>query len=84
MKGTEPTETRVMKMFKSMLRWEHPSNMANMADLASMYREKCQWEEAEKLQVQVLETQKAKLGANHPDTLNSMTQLAFTYCKQDQ
>lgn len=84
LKGTEPTETRVMKMFKSMLRWEHPSNMANMADLASMYREKCQWEEAEKLQVQVLETQKAKLGANHPDTLNSMTQLAFTYCKQDQ
>ncbi|OQE16800.1 hypothetical protein PENFLA_c026G04506 [Penicillium flavigenum] len=39
-------------------------------------------EEAEKLQVQVMETLKAKLGADHPDTLTSMASLASTYWSQ--
>jgi hypothetical protein len=36
------------------------------------------WEEAEQLEVQVMETCKTKLGADHPDTLLSMANLAFT------
>lgn len=37
------------------------------------------WEEAEKLFVQVMETRKTKLGADHPSTLTSMANLAFTW-----
>ncbi|KAL5041390.1 hypothetical protein BDW71DRAFT_191978, partial [Aspergillus fruticulosus] len=40
------------------------------------------WNEAEKLEVEVLETRKAVLGAKHPDTLTSMANLASTYRKQ--
>ncbi|KAK3351860.1 hypothetical protein B0H65DRAFT_137399 [Neurospora tetraspora] len=40
------------------------------------------WEEAEKLFVQVMETRKPKLGADHPDTLMSMANLASTYRNQ--
>ncbi|KXX76355.1 Kinesin light chain [Madurella mycetomatis] len=40
------------------------------------------WEEAEKLFVQVMETRKTKLGADHPDTLTSMANLAFTWKDQ--
>ncbi|KAJ5255628.1 hypothetical protein N7497_006886 [Penicillium chrysogenum] len=36
------------------------------------------WEEAEQLFIQVIETSKTKLGANHPDTLTSMANLAVT------
>ncbi len=40
------------------------------------------WEEAEKLDVQVMETRKTKLGADHPDTLTSMANLASTFWNQ--
>jgi Flp pilus assembly protein TadD len=40
------------------------------------------WGEAEKLYVQVIEIQKEKLGADHPDTLASMANLAVTYSEQ--
>lgn len=36
------------------------------------------WEEAEQLEAQVIETRKTKLGADHPSTLTSMANLAFT------
>jgi hypothetical protein len=36
------------------------------------------WQEAEQLELQVIETSKTKLGADHPDTLTSMANLAFT------
>ncbi|KAF1829132.1 hypothetical protein BDW02DRAFT_510708, partial [Decorospora gaudefroyi] len=36
------------------------------------------WDDAEKLEVQVMETRKTKLGADHPDTLASMNNLAYT------
>ncbi|KAK4194449.1 hypothetical protein QBC40DRAFT_188123, partial [Triangularia verruculosa] len=35
-------------------------------------------EEAERLEVQVMETFKTKFGTDHPDTLRSMANLAFT------
>ncbi|KAF1935093.1 hypothetical protein EJ02DRAFT_362259, partial [Clathrospora elynae] len=40
------------------------------------------WEDAKKLEVQVMETFKTKLGADHPDTLTSMANLASTYRDQ--
>ncbi|KAL2822076.1 hypothetical protein BJX63DRAFT_417851 [Aspergillus granulosus] len=40
------------------------------------------WNEAENLEVQVMETRKTVLGAEHPDTLTSMTNLASTYWNQ--
>ncbi|KEY71651.1 hypothetical protein S7711_10241, partial [Stachybotrys chartarum IBT 7711] len=55
-----------------------------MANLASTYRNQGQWEETEKLDVQVMETRKTKLGADHPDTLTSMNNLALTYMNQDR
>ncbi|KAI2483772.1 AAA superfamily ATPase [Pyrenophora tritici-repentis] len=39
-------------------------------------------QEAEELFVQVMETRKTKLAADHPDTLNSMANLASTYRNQ--
>jgi hypothetical protein len=40
------------------------------------------YEEAEILFVQVLETRETKLGADHPDTMTSMHNLAFTLQSQ--
>ncbi|OCK80636.1 hypothetical protein K432DRAFT_297220, partial [Lepidopterella palustris CBS 459.81] len=40
------------------------------------------WKDAEELFVQVMETCKTKLGADHPDTLSSMANLAFTWKEQ--
>jgi tetratricopeptide (TPR) repeat protein len=40
------------------------------------------WKEAEELFVQVMETSKKKLGADHPDTLTSMANLASTLWNQ--
>jgi hypothetical protein len=50
-----------------------------MANLASGYRDQGRWEEAEKLEVQVLEVRKEVLGPEHPGTLTSMNNLAFTW-----
>jgi hypothetical protein len=49
-----------------------------MANLASTYRNQGRWDDAEKLEVQVMETSKTKLGVDHPATLTSMNNLAFT------
>ena len=53
-----------------------------MANLASIYWDQGRWDDAEKLQVQVMETRKTKLGADHPDTLTSIANLAFTWKEQ--
>jgi hypothetical protein len=42
------------------------------------------WKEAEKLEVQVVETMKRVLGPEHPDTLNSMNNLAHTYYAENR
>ncbi|PZD23729.1 kinesin light chain 1, partial [Pyrenophora tritici-repentis] len=42
------------------------------------------WDDAEKLEMQVMETRKTKLGADHPDTLSSMANLAFTLHSQNR
>jgi hypothetical protein len=50
-----------------------------MANLALTYMNQGRWEEAKKLEVQVMETCKIKLGADYLDTLFSMNNLALTY-----
>ncbi len=45
-----------------------------MANLASTLWSQGRWTEAETLEVQVMETRKTKLGADHPSTLTSMAQ----------
>jgi hypothetical protein len=47
--------------------------------VAISYRDQGRWEEAEQLDVQVMETRKEMLGEDHPDTLRSMSSLALTY-----
>ncbi|KAK3326908.1 hypothetical protein B0H66DRAFT_530896 [Apodospora peruviana] len=47
-----------------------------------MYYDEGRWSEAEKLFMQVMETRKTKLGADHPSTLTSMANLASTYRNQ--
>jgi hypothetical protein len=42
------------------------------------------WDVAKELEVQVMDTGKKKLGANHPDTLTRMANLALTYQDQGQ
>lgn len=61
---------------------EHEEALDSLAMLAIAYRLEGRWEEAERLEVQVLETRKMKLGADHPDTLTGMANLASTYRNQ--
>ncbi|KAK4232721.1 hypothetical protein C8A03DRAFT_20041, partial [Achaetomium macrosporum] len=51
-------------------------------NLASTYRNHGRCEETEKLAVQVMETSKAKLGADQAQTLTSMNNLAVTWKDQ--
>jgi len=46
---------------------------------ASTFWNKGRWDEAEELEVQVMETSKRVLGPEHPDTLTSMNNLSFTW-----
>ena len=50
-----------------MLGDEHPSTLTSMANLASTYRNQGRWTEAEKINVQVVETRRKVLGDEHPD-----------------
>ena len=45
----------------------------------STYRNQGRWDDAEKLDMQVMETSKTKLGVDHPDTLTSMANLASAW-----
>ncbi|KAI5461903.1 hypothetical protein BGZ63DRAFT_339091, partial [Mariannaea sp. PMI_226] len=51
---------------------EHQSTLNGMVNLTSTSRDKNQREQAEKLQMQVMETHKIKLGADYPNTLTHM------------
>ena len=46
------------------------------------YKLRGRWDRAETLEVQVMETRKKKLGADHPDTLISMANLVSTLWNQ--
>jgi hypothetical protein len=45
------------------------------------YKLNGRWDDFEKLDVQVIETRKTKLGVAHPDTLTSMANLVFIWKK---
>ena len=51
-------------------------------NIASTYWNQGRWNEAEKLQVQVMDMRKKLLGEEHPLTLTSMANLASTYQNQ--
>lgn len=53
-----------------------------MANLASTYWNQGRWEAAEELQTDAMEARKKKLGADYPDTLTSMHNLAFAWKEQ--
>ena len=66
-------------MTNKLLCAEHPNTLSSMANLAVTYRNKGRWNEAEQLEVQVLEMRKKWLGAEHPDALTSIANFAATY-----
>jgi hypothetical protein len=53
-----------------------------MANLASTYMKQGRWKDAEELEVEVMESRKTKLGADHHETLMSMGNLGVTYSMQ--
>ncbi|KAK3364216.1 P-loop containing nucleoside triphosphate hydrolase protein, partial [Lasiosphaeria hispida] len=57
---------------------EDVATLASISLFALVLLNRGKWKEAEKLFMQVMETRKTKLGANHPDTLSSMANLAST------
>ncbi|CAG8902930.1 unnamed protein product [Penicillium egyptiacum] len=61
---------------------ESEETLNSTAILAEAYSLEGWWEKAERLEVQVMETRKTKLGADHPNTLTSMANLASTYWNQ--
>jgi hypothetical protein len=65
-----------MNARKTKLGSDHPDTLTSMANLASTYRNQGRWDEAEKLEVDVMNARKTKLGSDHPDTLTSMANLA--------
>ncbi|CAN9281448.1 unnamed protein product [Alternaria alternata] len=72
----------IVKANMKTLGHDHTDTLTSMVNLASTYINQGRWEDAEKLEVQVMETRKRKLGADHPDTLTSMANLASTYREQ--
>jgi hypothetical protein len=53
-----------------------------MGNLTSTYRNQGQWNEAEEVEVQVMEISKRVLESEHHDTLSGMNNLAFTLMSQ--
>ena len=69
-------------MEQRLLGKEHPDTLISMGNLAGTYYRQSRWEDAERLEVQVLELRKRVLGEEHPNTLSSIANLAATYTDQ--
>ena len=65
-----------------MLGEEHPKTLLSMVNLSFTYLSQGKWNEAEQLEVQVLDMKKKVLGEEHPQTILSMTNLAGLYSRQ--
>ena len=74
--------TKSRKQRVKLLGAEGEEALESTAMLAEVYSQEHRWEEAEQLQVQVMETRKMKLGTDHAVTLASMASLASTYWNQ--
>ena len=70
------------EMLKKSLGMENGLTLRCIADLAWTYQKQGSLEEAEKLQVQVLNVGRRVLGVEHRDTLRFMNHLAVMYQKQ--
>ena len=55
-----------------------------MSNLAALYKNKRQYENAEPLYVACLEQRRVALGDSHPDTLTAMNGLAVNYANLGQ
>ncbi|OAA45326.1 kinesin light chain 3 [Beauveria brongniartii RCEF 3172] len=67
---------------EELLGLDHSDTLASLGNLSLTYGRQGRWVEAERLQVQVMETSKTKLGADHPIALASMSNIAATYWNQ--
>lgn len=75
------TMLKEVEKIDRLLEKDDPGSLASMADLALEYFYEGKLNEAEKLQVHVMQTHKRVLGDEHADTLKSMSDLAKTYRK---
>ncbi|CAG8093494.1 unnamed protein product [Penicillium salamii] len=66
----------------SMFGLDSEQTLESSVMVAEACRLEGQWEQAEQLQVQVMEAYKTKLGADHPHTLTSIGNLASTFSSQ--
>ena len=69
-------------MTKNLLGAEHPDTLHSMGNLAITYKNQGRWNEAEQLDINVMDVTEKLLGAEHPDTLSSTGNLASTYWNQ--
>jgi hypothetical protein len=61
---------------------KHPYHLASRTILALTYMRMKEWEEAEEIFLQVIETQQRAHGIDHPGTLDDMANLISIYVAQ--
>ena len=61
-----------MDIRKKLLGAEHPDTLTSMVNLAAAYRNQGRWNEAENLEVQVIDMTKMLLGAEPADSSSSI------------
>lgn len=71
-----------MKVRKKILDREYNNTLDSIVIVGLAYKLRGQWNTAEELFIQVMETRKKKLGTDYPDTLTSEADLALIYRKQ--
>jgi hypothetical protein len=69
---------QAMRTMKKLFDPEHENTLNSMVMVGLVYNLGGQWREAEDLEVQVIETRKRVLGAEHLYTLTSIGNLAST------
>ena len=69
-------------MTKKLLGAEHPDTLRIMVNLGNTYFNQGRWNDAEHLQIQVMDMAKKLLSAEHPITLTCMENIACTYRNQ--
>jgi hypothetical protein len=84
MNDAEKMSEHAMQVSKKISGQDQQETLAIMNILALTYKEQGRWDKAEKLLVEVMETCKMKLGADHPHNLTSIGNLASTYWNQDR
>ncbi len=78
-KISEEKVQKAINLRRSYLDLDHLNHLQSVSLLAKIYTLQRRWDEAEQLQVQILETSKRVLKADHPFTLASIGNLAVTY-----